>query len=56
MYGSDQASSVEANGLRTMVSTIRKIEKAMGDGVSRQLPSEMKIAKKLRAHLSEIEY
>tara|TARA_Y100001978_G_C23625277_1_gene400579 strand:+ start:48 stop:884 length:837 start_codon:yes stop_codon:yes gene_type:complete len=51
MYGSDQASSVEANGLRTLVQSIRKIEKAMGDGKSRQIPEEMKIAKKLRAHI-----
>ena len=32
MYGSDQASSVEPMGLRMLVGTVRKIEKAMGDG------------------------
>ena len=51
MYGSDQAASVEVNGLRTLVQTIRKIEKAMGDGKTRQIPEEMEVAKKLRAHI-----
>ena len=51
MYGSDQASSVEPNGLKTLIQNVRKIEKAMGDGVTRQIPEEMEVAKKLRAHI-----
>jgi N-acetylneuraminate synthase len=51
MYGSDQAASVEPTGLRTLVGSVRKIERALGDGVVRLLPSEVSIAKKLRAHL-----
>tara|TARA_A100001011_G_scaffold370555_1_gene426943 strand:- start:2230 stop:3060 length:831 start_codon:yes stop_codon:yes gene_type:complete len=51
MYGSDQAASIEPNGLRSLVSSVRKIEKALGDGKKRFLADEKVIAKKLRAHL-----
>jgi N-acetylneuraminate synthase len=51
MYGSDQAASVEPNGLRTLVGAVRKIEKAMGDGEKRLIQKEIPIAKKLRSHL-----
>ena len=51
MYGSDQASSVEPPGLRQLVSAIRKIEKAMGDGIKKVVPEEIPIAEKLRQHL-----
>ena len=51
MYGSDQSASIEPNGLRTLVATVRKIEKAMGDGIKRITPEEVSIAKKLRGHL-----
>ncbi len=51
MYGSDQAASVEPNGLMMLVGTVRKIQAAMGDGVKRILPEEMKVAEKLRAHI-----
>ena len=33
MYGSDQAASIEPNGLRTLISTVRKIEKAWEMGL-----------------------
>lgn len=51
MYGSDQSASIEPNGLRTLVGTVKKIERAMGDGIKRIIPEEVTIAKKLRAHL-----
>ena len=51
MYGSDQASSVEPNGLRMLVGAVRKIEKAMGDGELKMNSKEEDIATKLRAHL-----
>lgn len=51
MYGSDQAASVEPNGLRSLVGAVRKIEKAMGDGRKRLNKNEIPIAKKLRSHL-----
>jgi len=51
MYGSDQSASVEPNGLRTLIGAVRKIEKAMGDGVKRFNKNEIPIAKKLRSHL-----
>ena len=51
MYGSDQAASVEPSGLRMLVGAIRKIEKAIGNGVISLLESEIPIAKKLRAHI-----
>lgn len=51
MYGSDQSASVEPAGLRQLVGAIRKIEKAMGDGVKRIIDAEVPIAIKLREHL-----
>lgn len=51
MYGSDQSASIEPNGLRMLVGAVRKIEKAMGDGVKRVLDAEVPIARKLREHL-----
>ncbi len=50
MYGSDQSASVEPAGLRMLVGAIRKIEKAMGDGVIGISEKEIPISKKLRAH------
>ena len=50
MYGSDQAASVEPAGLRMLVGAIRKIEKAMGDGVIGINAKEIPISSKLRAH------
>ena len=51
MYGSDQAASVEPNGLRMLCNAVRKIEAAMGDGVKRIIDAEVPIAQKLRAHI-----
>ena len=51
MYGSDQSASIEPNGLRQLVSSVRKIEVAMGDGEKRIIDSEIPIAIKLREHL-----
>ena len=51
MYGSDHAASIEPMGLRMLVGAIRKIPEAMGDGVKRFLPEEVKVAAKLRQHL-----
>ena len=51
MYGSDQAASIEPNGLKNLVGAVRKIEKAMGDGQKKVIESEIPIAKKLRVHL-----
>ncbi|MCZ7611842.1 N-acetylneuraminate synthase [Candidatus Kuenenia stuttgartiensis] len=50
MYGSDQAASLEPVGLRSLVGAVRKIKKAMGDGLIRILDKEVPISKKLRAH------
>ena len=52
MYGSDQAASVEPQGLRKLVSTVRTIESAMGNGEKRILDSEIPIAKKLRDRMN----
>ena len=51
MYGSDQAASLAPPGIKKIVPEVRKIEKALGDGVKRVLEDEVVIAKKLRAHL-----
>lgn len=51
MYGSDQAVSLEIPGLKMLVSSIRKIEKSIGDGKIAIQPKEVPIAKKLRSHI-----
>ena len=48
MWGSDQAASVEPNGIARLVRDIHTVERAMGDGVKRVLESEVSIIKKLR--------
>jgi len=50
-YGSDQSASVEPAGFKHLVTAVRKIEMAMGDGVKRTIEAELPIAKKLREHL-----
>jgi len=51
MYGSDQSASVEPNGFRHLIGAVRKIEKAMGDGVKRFIDDEKPVAENLRQHL-----
>ena len=48
MWGTDQAASVEPEGMRRLVRGIRTVEKALGDGVKRVLPEEANNARKLR--------
>ena len=52
MYGSDQSASIEPNGLKMLLGAVRKIEKAMGDGVKKINAEEIPIAEKLRAHIN----
>jgi N-acetylneuraminate synthase len=49
MYGSDQAASLEPQGLERLVRDIRGIDKILGDGIKRIWPSEIPVMKKLRA-------
>jgi N-acetylneuraminate synthase len=51
MYGSDQSASVEPAGFRQLVGSVRKIEKAIGDGIKKVIEEEIPIAKNLRQHL-----
>ena len=51
MYGSDQASSVQPEGFRALVSVVRKIEESMGDGKLGYIKKEVSIAENLRQHL-----
>ena len=48
MWGSDQAASIEPQGLRRLVKDIRSVEAAMGDGQKRVYPSELEAARRLR--------
>jgi N-acetylneuraminate synthase len=48
MWGSDQAASVEPNGLKRLVRDIRVIEEAIGDGEKKVYESEIPIREKLR--------
>lgn len=54
MYGSDQAASVSPAGLKNLVGSVRKIQKAMGDGVKRIIDDELPVAAKLREHLEKM--
>ncbi|MGH9638539.1 MAG: N-acetylneuraminate synthase family protein, partial [Bryobacteraceae bacterium] len=47
-WGSDQAASLEPNGITKLVSYIRMVEKSMGDGEKRVIERELPIIKKLR--------
>lgn len=48
MWGSDQAASVEVGGFMRLVSNIRDIEKALGDGKKKVYAGEIAQRKKLR--------
>ncbi|HKE83679.1 MAG TPA: N-acetylneuraminate synthase family protein [Vicinamibacterales bacterium] len=48
MWGTDQAASVEPQGLERLVNNIRDIETALGDGVKTVYESERAVMKKLR--------
>lgn len=48
MYGSDQAASLEPQGMRNLCSMIKKVNICKGDGVKRIIPAEIQVAKKLR--------
>ena len=47
-YGHDQSASLEPNGLKQLVSAIRKVEVIMGDGKKKVWKSELENIKKLR--------
>jgi N-acetylneuraminate synthase len=48
MYGSDQAASLEENGLRQLVAIVRKIPAMLGTGEKDWSPGEREVARKLR--------
>lgn len=48
MWGTDQAASVEVGGMERLVSSIRDIEAALGDGIKKVYESELGQIKKLR--------
>jgi N-acetylneuraminate synthase len=48
LWGSDQSASIEPNEFQTLVSSIRQVEAALGDGVKRLVPGEIPIMQKLR--------
>ena len=48
MWGSDQAASLEPNGIQRLVRDIRLVEQSLGDGVKRVVEREVPIMKKLR--------
>ena len=54
MYGSDQAASIEINGMRQLVKVIRTMEKSIGEpSIGKILDEEKPIAKKLREHIKD---
>jgi N-acetylneuraminate synthase len=48
LWGSDQAASLEPNGISRVIRDIRLVEDALGDGVKRSVPSEVPVMQKLR--------
>jgi N-acetylneuraminate synthase len=48
MWGTDQAASLEPNGMSRIVRDIRLVEQSMGDGIKRVFERELPIIKKLR--------
>ena len=48
MWGTDQAASIEPGGLAKLVEDVRKVERALGDGVKRVYESELAPMAKLR--------
>jgi N-acetylneuraminate synthase len=48
MWGSDQAASLEPNGIIRLVRDIRLVEKAMGDGIKRVVEGEIAMIQRLR--------
>jgi N-acetylneuraminate synthase len=48
MWGSDQAASLEPNGITRVVRDIRIVEQALGDGTKAVRPSEIPVMQKLR--------
>jgi len=48
MWGSDHAASLGPGGIQKLVSQIRLVELALGDGIKRVLPTEVPIIQKLR--------
>ncbi len=54
MWGSDQAASVEPQGMQRLVKDIRDIEKALGDGIKRVYDSEMGAMKRLRRKIGMV--
>jgi len=50
MYGSDQAASLEPQGLNRLVRDIRGIDQILGDGIKRIWPSEIPVMEKLRTN------
>jgi len=52
-WGSDQAASVEPQGMTRLVKDIRDIEIALGDGIKKVYDSELSARKRLRRATSE---
>ena len=52
MYGSDQASSLELSGMKSLLDSINKILISIGEpSLGKIIDDEIPIAKKLRAHI-----
>ncbi|TSC89035.1 MAG: N-acetylneuraminate synthase [Parcubacteria group bacterium Gr01-1014_2] len=48
MFGTDQSASLEPQEFAQLISEVREMERAFGDGVKRVWPSEIPIKEKLR--------
>ena len=50
MFGSDQAASVEPAAFIQLCGAVRKIQRALGDGIKRVTEGELSVRKKLRGY------
>ena len=50
LWGTDQMASVEPQGMLKLISQIRAVEVALGDGIKRVYDSELPVRKKLRGY------
>ena len=48
MWGTDQKSSLEIDGMDRLIRRLKSLEKIIGDGVKKLSPSELAVKKKLR--------
>jgi N-acetylneuraminate synthase len=50
MWGSDHAASLEKRGIENLIRDVKIIQQALGDGIKKIYPEELKKRKQLRGY------